>query len=105
MAAKALSPREREVLEGVVEILKKNLEPNTIILFGSRAKGTARETADFDLAVDAERPELRQERKILEQIDEVSGLYSVDVVYLGSVDEEFKDIILKNGQVVYERRN
>lgn len=100
-----LSPREQQVLDSVVEILKKRLQPNRIILFGSRAKGKSHLGSDFDLAVDQDQPELIMERQIREDIDQVSGLYSVDVVYLNSVDAEFKNIILKTGKTIYEQRD
>jgi len=105
MEAKTISQREREILETIVEILKKYLNPGRIILFGSRGKGRFYKNSDFDLAVDKEKPDIRIERMILEAIDKVAGLYEADIVYLGSVDKAFKDIILESGKVIYERGN
>ncbi len=102
-ASRSQTPREQQVLDSVTEILKKRLRPNKIILFGSRAKGKSHSGSDFDLAVDGDRPELTVERQIREDIEEISGLYSVDVVYLDSIDDEFKSIILKTGKTVHER--
>lgn len=101
----SLSAREHEVLEAVIEVLRNRLQPQRIFLFGSRAKGKSHPGSDFDLAVDKDRPDLTLQREIREEIEEVSGLYSVDVVYLNSVDKEFRSIILKTGKVVYERRD
>lgn len=97
------SERESDILEKVLSILKRRLSSRRVILFGSRAKGRAGKGADFDLAVDSARPSLRIERKIAEEIEEVIGLYTVDIVYLESVDKEFRDIILKTGRVLYEK--
>lgn len=102
---KALSQRENEILQMAVAVLKKYLNPDKIILFGSRGKGGFHKNSDFDLAVDRERPDIRIERKISEEIDQVAGLYEVDIVYLSNVDEAFRDIILKTGKTVYERRS
>lgn len=55
--------------------------------------------------MDSPKPELRTQREILEAIEEFSGLYKVDVIYLGHVDPEFRGIILKTGKVIYEKRN
>ncbi|MBI4332815.1 MAG: nucleotidyltransferase substrate binding protein [Chloroflexi bacterium] len=99
----SLSAREQKVLDAVIEILKERLRPNRIILFGSRAKGTSHAGSDFDLAVDVARPGLTLRRQIMEAIGDASGLYSVDVVYLNSVDEDFKNLVLKTGRTVYER--
>lgn len=100
----AATEREKQILERVTEILKLYLRPAKIILFGSRGKGIPSSGSDFDFAVDKPRPELTTERKINGEIEEVSGLYHVDVVYLGSVDKEFKKVILRTGKTIYERR-
>jgi len=42
-------------------------------------------------------------RELREKLEEISGLYKVDIVFLESVDKEFKDIILKRGKILYER--
>lgn len=96
--------REQEILESVTKILIKRLNPKKIILFGSRAKGNNYKNADFDFAVDKKRVSANEQREIMEEIEEVAGLYKVDVVYLSSVDREFKNIVLKTGKVIYERR-
>jgi len=95
--------REKEIQDSAVEIIEKHLNPDRIILFGSRAKGKYNKGSDFDFAVDNESPGIRTERKIMEEIDEIAGLYKVDIVYLGTVDEAFKNLVLKTGKVVYER--
>ena len=98
-----MSIREQEDLKGLVDVLKKHLAPGKIILFGSRAKQNFNSNSDFDLAVDGERVDIRLQRKINEDIDKASGLYSVDVVFLNSVNKAFREIVLKTGKVVYER--
>ena len=102
---KFATERENEILREVVKILKTELKPSRIILFGSRAKGKSRKSSDFDLAVDRKRPSFNLERKIEERIEAMSGLYGVDVVYLNSVDKDFREIVLETGKVVYEKRN
>ena len=98
-----LNKRACEILSYVISILADNLNPSKIILFGSRAKEKFPQHADFDLAVDGEKPEIRKRRKIMEEIEGVCGLYGIDLVFLGSVDKRFKYIILNTGKVVYER--
>lgn len=99
-----MNKREQEITEHVIEILKKYLDPKQIILFGSRAKKNNTENADFDFAVEADKPDITLQRKINTAIEKVSGLYSVDIVFLPSVDKAFRNIIIKTGQVLYERR-
>ena len=45
---------EQEVVERVVEIVKKHLPRCRLYLFGSRARGKAKERSDFDFAVECE---------------------------------------------------
>ena len=68
---------QEEILEKIVDICKKN-EVKEAILFGSRAKGTAHEKSDFDIAISG----TRDIDEILEQIEEIPTLYSFDIVYL-----------------------
>ncbi|MBM3710421.1 MAG: nucleotidyltransferase domain-containing protein, partial [Actinobacteria bacterium] len=89
--------REKEVLDKIVALLKKNLNPNLILLFGSRAGKNYSPNSDFDIAVDGEKINIRELRELKEKIEKISGLYNVDIVFLESVDRDFKDIIIKRG--------
>ncbi len=100
-----MSDREAEILKGATRSLISYLNPSKIILFGSRAKETNRDHSDFDFAVDCKKPQISVQREINKDIEKISGLYKVDVVYMSSIEEEFKNIILKTGKVIYERRN
>lgn len=93
--------RETTILNNIISIIIKYLNPNKIILFGSRAKETHGKNADFDVAIDQKRVDIRLERKIREDIEKVAGLYKIDIVFLNSVDEVFKKIILQTGKVIY----
>lgn len=86
-----------------LRLLKKELSPHRIILFGSRAKGSTQRNSDFDIAVDAAPPLATKRRTVAQKIDEIAGLYRVDLVFLRQVSKDFRDIILKTGRVLYER--
>ena|ERR1700681_4755910 len=103
MPALEMSARENEVLQKAVAILKAELSPERIILFGSRAEGRNARASDFDLAVDAKRPSDGRAYQIGETVNDVIGLYKADIVYLANVDPEFRELILSTGKVVYER--
>lgn len=100
-----MSQREEEVLAKIIQVLKENLNPTRVILFGSRAKGKAESGSDFDIAVDTQRPDITKEREIKEQVEAISGLYGVDIVYLKSTDKKFQGLVASTGQVIYERGN
>jgi len=78
--------------------------PNKIILFGSRARNLERPFSDIDLAIDGEKEvSFRELRKIKEELEKLSGIYSVDLVFLKRVDPKFREVILKTGKVIYEK--
>ncbi len=97
------SSREKQILQSLIELIGYELDPRQIILFGSRGKGAWQVHADFDLAVDAEKPSLKRRFEIEEKMDSASGLYKVDLVFLPSLEKEFRDIIFETGKVVYEK--
>ncbi len=97
--------REEEIINNVVDVLKRHLDPQKVILFGSRAKKKKNlESSDFDFAVDSKKVDIRTYRKIKEEIEKFSGLYKIDIVFLPDVDEDFKDIVYETGKTVYEKR-
>ena len=77
--------------------------PGKIILFGSRARRDFRANSDIDIAVDLKLP-FREKRKLKEKLDIISRLYSVDIIFLPEVDESFKNKILKEGKILYEKK-
>jgi predicted nucleotidyltransferase len=104
MATLQQSEREREVLETAIAIVRRELDPPRIILFGSRAEGRHAPGSDFDLAVDVSKPPGGRAYSIREAVNDSVGLYSVDIVYLPDVDPDFRNLILRTGKVVYERK-
>jgi len=93
--------KSKKYIEQIVkELIKYN--PRKIILFGSRARGDYKEQSDIDIAIDIHVP-FREKRKIREKVDDVSGLYSVDLIFLDDVDDDFKNRILKEGLILYEK--
>lgn len=64
-----------EVINQVAELCRKH-KAKEVILYGSRAKGTARERSDIDIAVSgAEKFDI-----LVEKVEELPTLYSVDLV-------------------------
>lgn len=99
------SAREREILTKTLDIFKKLLAPPKVILFGSRAKGKFKKYSDFDFAIDMKRPALKIQRILNEEMEKYSGLYTIDIAYLKSVDANFKNIVIDTGKIIYEKRS
>ena len=64
--------------EGIRETARlcRNFGAKEVILYGSRAKGTARERSDIDVAVAG----VNNFDELREQVEELPTLYSVDLV-------------------------
>ena len=64
-----------EVMQEIVRLCEK-YQAKEVILFGSRAKGTARERSDIDIAVSG----VENFDLLAEKIEELPTLYSVDLL-------------------------
>ena len=95
--------REEEIVQKTIDVLKQQLNHPRIILFGSRAKGTAHHGSDFDFALDMSKPDSLLNRRVCDNIEIFSGLYGVDLIFLDDVNPKFKKLVLTTGKIVYER--
>ena len=92
-----------EILAEVTDIIARFLPDVRILLFGSRARGDAEQTSDFDFAIDAgSKIALDVIARMREEIEEMRTLKSVDIVDLNRVNPAFKTIILKTGVIIYD---
>lgn len=79
-----LSPQELDLIRGVV---LRHPEVTGAVLFGSRAKGTARDASDVDLALEGAKDPLVG-AAIAGELDELPLPYRFDVVTLASLEFE-----------------
>lgn len=94
--------RKDPVIQFVVDLAKKSLKPERVILYGSRARGDFKAISDYDLAFDLDERALSGwSRFSLDVQDNAPTLKQIDLVCLQKVDEDFKKRILKEGVVVY----
>lgn len=96
------SERENYIIKNTTEILKRYLDPEKIMLFGSRVKEKIKGHPDFDFAVFGSKNN-PDNFKLNEELENNAGLYKIDVVFTEEVDEEFNEIIFKTGKIIYER--
>jgi len=95
--------KQHEHLEQIKNILVQTLHPERIWLFGSRAEGNNHIHSDYDIAFEGSRSSFREIRKAKEQISDALGIYSCDLVNLGKVGDDFKDLIREKGKIIHER--
>lgn len=98
-------------LKNLVDILSREVEPDRIILFGSRARGDNEERSDYDICV--LKTGVAHRRTLAKQIYRL--LYDIDapidvIVETPERFEQLKDNrfliykeIAQHGQVIYER--
>ncbi len=71
-----------------------------VILYGSRARGNAYRTSDFDIALMSEKKiQISLIRKIKEELEESTIPYKVDIVDVNTVDAALKTKIKKDGVI------
>ena len=89
-------------LQGFLRHLVQEIGPDSIFLFGSRARGTHRENSDFDLAVKLSHPPGPAWTKLLLELEyEPYTLQKVDLLLYDSLNESYRKNIDKEGVVIY----
>ena len=87
-----------EVFQKITEIRRRN-GASRVILFGSRAKGTARDRSDIDIAVCG----VSDMEKLQEEIEDIPTLYTIDLVDLDTCENQLLlEDIEQYGRKIYE---
>lgn len=91
-----------EILKKIVFIIKNYLsEDYKILLFGSLVKGDALNTSDIDVGILGKDVVPRDTMaQILEKIDEIPTLRSVDIVDFQAKSKEFRENVLKYAKIL-----
>lgn len=72
-----------EIIQAVIKICNE-FQAKEVVLYGSRAKGTARERSDIDIAVSG----VNDFDLLVEKIEDLTTLYSVDVLNMDTCRNE-----------------
>ena len=103
---KAQTQREAEIMKMLVDLFASksaDLVKHRVLLFGSRARGTAKQRSDFDLAVDGDDPlPIDKFHELEDALEALPTLYSFDWVDLATTNSRFRDEAIKSAQVIYE---
>lgn len=86
-----MAKANKKILNQIVEILKQELNPSRIFLFGSQANGTAHEDSDYDFVVVTKTPK----KSTREQMGRISSLIFQNINVSADVfiysEKEFED--------------
>ena len=101
----------KAVIERIVEKLRKDYAPQKVILFGSRARGSARPDSDIDLLVIKETSERfidrwTRVRRLLSDPQRTIPLETLvltpqEVTQRLAIGDQFVETILREGTVLY----
>lgn len=87
-----------KVYKSLMRYFDNNNKIQKVIIFGSRAKGTFNINSDIDLCIGC----LEKYRgTIVDEINDIIGIYSCDIVFEGSLNGEIEKQINKDGIVLY----
>ena len=99
-----MTPQEKSDLDKIVHVLSACTKVEEVILFGSRAKGTNRESSDWDLALKGSELFHSDVLKMQVQIEELWLPSAVDLVVYNSIQNSaLKEHIERVGIVVWNR--
>jgi len=100
-----------QLLQEMVTRIREAVQPERIVLFGSRARGTERPESDFDLLVikESDEPRYRRSAPLYTKLADLPAEVEI-VVYTpeevqewSNVPQAFISTVLREGRVLYER--
>ncbi len=97
-----LEKRIKQELRNACDRVRDDLRGYRVVLFGSRATGTARERSDFDVGILGAAPlPLKTFYRLENLFDEIETLHRIDLVDLKRVSPEFRHEALKKTEALY----
>lgn len=87
-----------KIYKRLINYFEYNSNIKKVILFGSRANGIEKKNSDIDLCIDYIG---KSKGTVVEEINDVIGVYSCDIVFLNSLNEEIEKQIARDGVEIY----
>lgn len=83
-------------------IIKRYPQVEKVLIFGSRAKGTARPGSDFDLAIIGPGLSDRDFSRLWNELDDLPIVFKMDIVHWDRLPQNrFKQKVIEEGQIFY----
>lgn len=90
----------KKVYEELIEYFKNSSTIDYVILFGSRAKGLEKINSDIDLCIKCED---KNKGEIEDDINDIIGIYSCDIVFADNLNGEIENQIKRDGIKIYSK--
>ncbi|MCB2356052.1 nucleotidyltransferase domain-containing protein [Clostridium estertheticum] len=91
---------EKVVYTSLINYFQNNSYIEKVIIFGSRAKGIENINSDIDLCIGYIG---KSKGIIVEEIDDIIGIYSCDIVFGDSLNENIEKQIARDGIEIYSK--
>jgi predicted nucleotidyltransferase len=92
---------EMKTIEKIKSLIEASSNIKSIILFGSRAKGAAKDGSDIDLAIVGDNIGFRDVCGLGSKLDELGLPYKIDIINYNSItNQELKEHISRVGVVL-----
>lgn len=86
----------------LVRIFERYPSIERVLIFGSRAKGTAQPASDIDLAVVAPEMSDQEFSRLWNELDELPLVFKLDVLHWDRLGEQkLRDSIIRHGRIFY----
>ncbi len=96
---------QEEALDKIVRVLTTAPQVESVILYGSRAKGTFRAGSDIDLCLEAPTLDFQTLLKIENELDDLLLPWKIDLAFKHRIDNpELRSHIDRVGKVVFKRK-
>ena len=92
---------DEKVYKNLINYFENNINIEKVIIFGSRAKGTENINSDIDLCISYIG---KSKGTIVEEINDVIGVYSCDIVFQDSLNGNIEKQIDRDGIEIYRTK-
>lgn len=87
-----------KIYNRLIDYFQHNSNIEKVILFGSKAKGMEKMNSDIDLCIGYLG---KSKGTVVENINDIIGVYSCDIVFLDSLNENIEKQIARDGIEIY----